>query len=222
MATFWYLTRARKENREIHRMMRQLPIYYTRARDAAPPFPPLRLTPYCNSPAAQETRFTRALRRWEDALLIMLAVLVAVLTILCAIGGSLAEEQPVTMYVTVSADSWLNGRSAPDTHSSVEARFQAGDTVDVYEVNGNWAKVAGGESGTVWCTAAYLSDTAPDAQPETRTVQADGRVRVRETPDGSTVRWLKNGDTVKVQFTIGGWACIGDGYVLETYLNEVS
>jgi len=61
MSALWYLSRARKENRQINRMMRQLPIHYTRARDVAPPFPPLRLTPFCNSPAAQETRFTRAL-----------------------------------------------------------------------------------------------------------------------------------------------------------------
>ena len=61
MSSLWYLSRARKENHAIHRMMRQLPIDCTRARDVAPPFPPLRLTPFCNSPAAQETRFTRAM-----------------------------------------------------------------------------------------------------------------------------------------------------------------
>jgi uncharacterized protein YgiM (DUF1202 family) len=218
MPAFWYVNRDREENRKISRMLRNLPIRYVRARDVAPPFPPLRVTPFCNSPAAQETRASRAMRRWENALLIILAALILVLTILCAIGGSLAEEQPTQMYVTVSGSSWLNGRSAPDTHSSVEARFAAGDTVDVYEVSGDWARVAGGECGTVWCDIRYLSATAPGGQPETCTVNADGRVRVRETLDGSTVRWLRNGDTVQVQCRIDGWAYIGDGYVLEKYL----
>ena len=218
MSAFWYLSRARKENRQINHMMRQLPIHYTRARDVAPPFPPLRLTPFCNSPAAQETRFTRAMRRLEDRLLPFLIVLVLVLAVLAAINGSLAEEQPTQMYVTVSAGRWLNGRYQPDTHSSIEARFQSGDTVDVYEVSGDWARVAGGESGTVWCDIHYLSATAPDEQPETCTVHADGRVRVRETPDGKLIRWLNNGDTVQVQCRIDGWAYIGDGYVQDQYL----
>lgn len=218
MSALWYLTRARKENKEINRMMRQLPVGYTHARDVAPPFPTLRLTPYCNSPAAQETRFTRAMRHLGDRLFPFLIALVIVLAVLVAFKGSLAEEQPVTMYVAVSAGSWLNGRYEPDTHSSVEARFQSGDTVDVYEVSGDWARVAGGESGTVWCDIRYLSATAPGGQPETCTVQADGRVRVRETPDGALVRWLNDGDTVTVQCHIDGWAYIGDGYVQDRYL----
>lgn len=218
MSALWYLTRAHKENKEINRMMRQLPVGYTHARDVAPPFPPLRLMPYCNSPAAQETRFTRSMRRLGDRLFPFLIALVIVLAVLVAIKGSLAEEQPTQMYVAVSAGSWLNGRYAPDQHSSVEARFQSGDTVDVYEVSGDWARVAGGESGTVWCDIRYLSATAPGGQPETCTVQADGRVRVRETPDGALVRWLNDGDTVTVQCHIDGWAYIGDGYVQDQYL----
>jgi len=178
----------------------------------------LRLTPFCNSPAAQETRFTRSIRRLEERLLPILIALVIVLAVLVVIKGSLAEEQPVTMYIAVSAGSWLNGRYAPNQHSSIEARFQSGDTVDVYEVDGDWARVAGGESGTVWCDIRYLSATVPGGQPETCTIHSDGRVRVRKTPDGTLVRWLNDGDSVTVQCHINGWAYIGDGYVQEQYL----
>lgn len=213
MLNLWYLRRARAETRDINRRMHGLPIERVHAQSAVP-LPPLRLPENWLS----ERRLMR-MDRTMTALLILLSLCLIALAVL---DTARAEEQPTPMYVTVSADSWLNGRREPDTHSSVEARFRTGDEVDVYEVDGNWAKVAGGESGYVWCQTDYLTGDQPGSAPETRTVQADGRVRVRETPDGSTVRWLRSGDTVQVQFTIGGWACIGDGYVLETYLNEVS
>ena len=127
---------------------------------------------------------------------------------------AIAEEaQPTTMYV-VNVTSWLNGREEPDKDSSVAARFTVGTDVDVYEVSGNWAKVKGGECGYVWCSVAYLSSTPPDAEPQGYTVRSNGRVRVRETPNGDLVRWLEAGDTVQVQSWFDGWAYIGDGYVI--------
>ena len=91
---------------------------------------------------------------------------------------------------------------------------QCGDEVVVYEVSGQWAKVAGGETGYVWCSVAYLSSALPDRDPQTYTVRSNGRVRVRDTPDGDLVRWLQDGDAVQVQCWFDGWAYIGDGYVL--------
>ena len=135
---------------------------------------------------------------------------------------AMAEEaQPTAMYVT-GVKSWLNGRTNPDTASDVEARFQCGDEVAVYEVSGQWAKVAGGESGYVWCSVDYLSSTPPDSNPQTCVVCSNGRVRVRDTPDGEPVRWLEDGDTVQVQCWFDGWAYIGDGYVSKKYLKEAS
>lgn len=101
-----------------------------------------------------------------------------------------------------------------DAGSDVEARFQCGDEVIVYEVSSQWAKVAGGETGYVWCSVDYLSSNPPDSDPQTYAVHSNGRVRVRETPDGDLVRWLQDGDTVQVQSWFNGWAYIGDGYVL--------
>lgn len=155
----------------------------------------------------------------DRILTVLLLLLAGALITLAFLDAAQAEDNPTQLYVTVADGSWLNGRLEPDAHSSVEARFQAGDTVDVYAVSGAWAKVAGGECGFVWCSLDYLSSTPPGDTPETCTVVADGRVRVRKTPEnGKTIRWLSTGDTVTVRCRVGGWAYIGDGYVDETYL----
>ncbi len=127
------------------------------------------------------------------------------------------EAQSTPMYVT-GVKSWLNGRAKPDRDSDVEARFTVGTEVDVYEVSGQWAKVAGGETGYVWCSVEYLTSNPPDSNPQTYTVRSNGRVRVRETPDGDLVRWLEDDDTVQVQCWFDGWAYIGDGYIQQKYL----
>lgn len=150
------------------------------------------------------------------------AIVVAILFALPLLSLAMAEEaQPTQMYV-MNVTSWLNGRVEPDKDSGIEARFLLGDTVDVYEVSGQWARVAGGECGYVWCSVDYLASAPPDAEPQTYTVRSNGRVRVRETPDGDLVRWLEDGDTVQVQSWFEGWAYIGDGYVDKQYLEEAS
>ncbi|MDD3212105.1 MAG: hypothetical protein PHY64_00400 [Eubacteriales bacterium] len=207
MIGYWQMKRARADHRRMCRMMRGLPIYRSRMSSAPPP--PIKLS---------AGWLTQKRLHWLDrALMILLLALVALL-LTVTIYDAVAETQATPMYVTVSAGSWLNGRAKPDAKSSIEARFQRGDTVDVYEVEGSWARVAGGEDGTVWCCIDYLSDTAPGTEPETCTVTANGRVRVRKTPDGELVRWLQSGDSVQVQCRVDGWAYIGDGYVAEEYL----
>ncbi|HNX63408.1 MAG TPA: SH3 domain-containing protein [Candidatus Limiplasma sp.] len=158
----------------------------------------------------------------SEKCLAVAAIIAAILFALPLLSLAMAEEaQPTQMYV-MNVTSWLNGRTSPDTASDVEARFQCGDEVAVYEVSGQWAKVAGGESGYVWCSVAYLSSTPPDSDPQTCTVRSNGRVRVRDNPDGELVRWLEDGDTVQVQSWFMGWAYIGDGYVDKQYLQEAS
>ena len=152
----------------------------------------------------------------SDKCLLVAAIIVAIIFALPLLSMAVAEDvQPTQMYVVdVAEDSWLNGRTQPDKDSSIEARFLLGTEVDVYEVSGQWARVAGGECGYVWCSVDYLSSTPPDAEPQTYTVRSNGRVRVRETPEGDLVRWLEDGDTVQVQSWFDGWAYIGDGYML--------
>ena len=154
----------------------------------------------------------------DNRCLAVAVIVTALLFALPLIRAAMAEEaQPAAMYVT-GVKSWLNGRAKPDTGSDVEARFTIGTEVDVYEVSGQWAKVAGGETGYVWCSVDYLTSVPPDSARQTYTVRANGRVRVRDTPDGDLVRWLADGDTVPVTCWFNGWAYIGDGYIQQKYL----
>ena len=125
-----------------------------------------------------------------------------------------------TMYVHVRDGTYLNGRHDPAKDSAVEMRLYRGDAVTVLAVNGNWAKIEGSEAGTCWCSVAYLADYPPGETAQLCTVSSDGRVRVRRSPNGETLRYVCNGDTVEVRFVIDSWAYIGDGYVMTEFLER--
>jgi hypothetical protein len=89
--------------------------------------------------------------------------------------------------------------------------------VDVIRLNG-WAEIEGGEAGVAWCCIDYLASYKPGETAPEYMVVSNGRVRVRKEPDGDAVRYANNGDTVEVRFVIGGWAYIGNGYIMADYL----
>ena len=196
-------TTERREHRRIARMMNELPIRRVRKGDYYNPTVP----PKMKGEAKDD-----GVRLLEN---IAIAMIVLVLVLAFA-KVTFAEEHPATMYVCVSESSWLNGRAEPDAGSRVEAKFYAGYDVAVYEVKDGWARVQGGETGSVWCRIDYLSSTRDD--PRAYTVTANGRVRVRDVPDGRLVRWLDDGDSVTVTRWCESWAYVGDGYVDGRYL----
>ncbi len=69
-----------------------------------------------------------------------------------------------------------------------------------------------------WCCIDYLASYKPGETAPEYMVVSNGRVRVRKEPDGDAVRYANNGDTVEVRFVIGGWAYIGNGYIMADYL----
>ena len=154
----------------------------------------------------------------------LIALLVAAALVAGAALGAaaMAEGEPVlaTVYVHVSADSYLQGRSTPSTKGQVEARFMRGDALEVVEYGGEWIRVIGGESGTVWVYGDYVRASEPDAEPTTYTVTGNGRVHVRQTPepDGAHVRWAEVGEAVTVYGMAGGYAQIDGGYINADYL----
>ena len=125
-----------------------------------------------------------------------------------------------TMYVHVSDDSYLNGRRSPTRDSAIEMRLHAGDAVTVCGMDGGWAPIKGGEAGTCWCSVAYLADYPPGETAPLYTVSSDGRVRVRRSPNGETLRYVRNGNTVEVRFIADGWAYIGNGYIMTEFLER--
>ena len=72
----------------------------------------------------------------------------------------------------------------------------------------------GGEYGTCWVHINYLMTEDAGSY----TVVANGRLRVRDTPYGDTIGWLKPGQTIEVLAIFGSWARMENGWVMTEYL----
>lgn len=129
--------------------------------------------------------------------------------------ASIASIAEGDLYVTATK---LNGRAKPTRKSSVEARFERGDAVTpTGQIHGEWIEVYGGETGTVWCHMDYLSELANLCVYQNT---SGGRVKIRKTPNGKHVNWLKNNAVVKIINVIGDWGQIEDvGWVCMQYLS---
>ena len=119
-----------------------------------------------------------------------------------------------TYYCT--AKSGLNCRWEPNRKAKVETILAYGDSVDVLAIDGGWANVWAGDS--LWCCLDYLSLTQPTDEPQQGVIDADGRVALRETPDGKRVGWLKPGSEVEILGTLDGWVRTAKGYIAAEYV----
>jgi len=121
------------------------------------------------------------------------------------------------LYVTATE---LNGRAEPSKTAAIEARFFRGESVNpTGNVNGNWIEVYGGETGTVWCSADYLSETRDSAK---YVNTSGGRVRLRKTPEGKFVGWVQTNEQITVARIVNGWGYIKDkGWVDLQYFYQV-
>lgn len=132
---------------------------------------------------------------------------------------SLAEEGEYPLYVTVRL---LNGREHPNTDSSCEARFEKGDTVEAIQINENgWIEVYGGETGTVWCKAEYLSE---NPEPRYWKNTSGGSVNIRRNPSIEARREgrIKAGRVMRISAEVFGWGYIkNQGWVDLSYFERV-
>ena len=122
-----------------------------------------------------------------------------------------------TLYVRTNGDC-LNGRAQPDKHASVEARFDNGAQVESVSTSGDWVEVVGGETGTVWCKAEYLSSFASGCVLYRNT--SGGRVFVRSEPCGAKTGRVGADKTVSVRNIVNGWGYIGTGWVDLSYFSK--
>lgn len=140
----------------------------------------------------------------RKAISVIIAILFFWLLIeVCLPIGAFAE----TVYVLPRE---LNGRTEPSTKSFVEACFCKDEELECIELNVNgWARVIGGESGTVWCKAEYLS-----ASPVVRKWKniSGGSVNLRAQPscDAKRVGKIKSGRVMRVSAEVMGWGYIKD------------
>lgn len=132
----------------------------------------------------------------------------------------------ILCYSTAAAENYyviadfLNGRAAPSKNSSVEARFECGDIVTPIQLNENgWVEVYGGETGTVWCKAEYVSACSSPIYYE-----AEKTVNLRKNPsyESKIVSKIKKGRTMKISAEVFGWGYIRkQGWVDLSYFREI-
>lgn len=122
-----------------------------------------------------------------------------------------------TLYVCTNGDD-LNGRAAPSKNADIEMRIPNGDIVEAVSYSGGWVEVLGGETGTVWCKAEYLSSDQEAA--EYRNLSG-GRVFIRDGIEGAkTGLVVRANGIVAVTRQINGWGYIGKGWVNLKYFDQ--
>lgn len=102
----------------------------------------------------------------------------------------------------VSAEDGLNVRRGPGSGYAYVKTMKLGTKVQVYEIQGSWARIAENE----WCSNNFLSKTKLLA----KTVNAKNGLNVRNKASliGKKIRTLKNGTKVIVYQTKSGWSKI--------------
>lgn len=126
--------------------------------------------------------------------------------IACVFHAALSE----TLTVVITSGH-LNARAEPEKGAEITMRLEAGDTVEAVSVKDGWIEVAGGETGTSWCKAEYLSSSSDS--PHTYVNTSGGRVRVRDEIGGDHAGWVRSGASITVTRTVLGWGYIGSGWV---------
>lgn len=141
--------------------------------------------------------------------LISFAVVIFTMIIGTFITSAYAEDH--ILYVCVDEDSFLSGRAEPTKHSERTMRLYKGDEVEVVKVrNDGWIEIVGGETGTSFVDARYVSETLESFK---ATNVSGGRVKVRECINGKVVNYVKKGATVTISQTIFGWGRTKKGWV---------
>lgn len=145
------------------------------------------------------------------ALLLALLVAVAVPTTFAQDGDELATQQGVVL-----TSSNLALRAEPSLDGEVLATLGAGDVVDVFEVEGIWARVRYTDAdGNVLNGYVFESnlDISPAALNATGTISTSSSQAVRTAPDltADVITTLDNGATVGVLQIQGIWAQVYTG-----------
>ena len=150
---------------------------------------------------------------------------ILIFVILISIGSLIymataTAEGETIMYVTANK---LNGRSSPAKRNNVEVIFEKGDWVEAisWSKDHKWIEVKGGESGTVWCSAKYLTERTDIFK--VQNIPERRKVKIRKSPEkGSVTGYVKGGGTIEVQQVVFGWGRTKKGWIDLEYFVEVT
>jgi len=142
-----------------------------------------------------------------------------VLLAACLAGIGLADGAEYNgLYVTADV---LNGRKWPTKKAGIEAVFDYGDLLEPtgrMSKDLEWLEVAGGESGTVWVFAQYVSERII---PFTVTNENNGKVKIRSKPGGGKLKgYVNRGKSVEIDRVVLGWGHCSRGWIDLEYLVE--
>ena len=175
-------------------------------------------------------------KRSALTILQILGIVLAVILIIRALGWiggwvsdqlilseARAEEAEEITYqpLYVKADL-LYGREWPTKKSQVMAYLDFGDAV---QPTGNiskdceWVEVIGGENGTMWVCAAYVSERFTEF---TVTNENNGPVKIRSKMGGKgkVKGYVRNGKSIEIDRVVLGWGHCSRGWVDLEYLIE--
>lgn len=151
----------------------------------------------------------------------VLALLAAVVLLgMLVFSFALGEVEPWQESRWVFCDGTLRVRSAPG--GEVAGYVFLGDEVTVDRLKGDWAHLTGLsiEAGEGWAAVRYLADSKATISPEQTvgTIQATGRVAVRQGMEGKRLFWVHPGDTVEVLAVTDDWVLIEGGMIRRSYV----
>ena len=149
-------------------------------------------------------------------LLIFIIIVLQLIVLLFMLSEPASGE---TLYVSIREGTYLNGRERPSTKAGITMRLFDGDAVDAIAFDGEWVEVIGGESGTSFVKAQYLSKLK---EPAMYVNASGGRVRVRKTPQSSKITaWIGSDDIIKISKQIMNWGYTHGGWVDLSYFELV-
>jgi uncharacterized protein YgiM (DUF1202 family) len=150
-------------------------------------------------------------------ILLGFTVLLTIVSTIFNLHNALGEG--TVMYVAVSPDSYLKVRYGPGKNYEVIAQLKRGEKVTVEEERGVWVYVKESEG---WVSMKYLSTRQLSDEPEQGVIQANGRVNLRNEPDGKLVNYLPVGTEVTIYGYLMGndceWVKVDGGYVSAEYV----
>lgn len=142
----------------------------------------------------------------------------AVIAIAGVSTGKAEDSKEVQMYVIASQ---LNGRAFPTKKAQIEARFDYGEVVTStgrWSEDMKWVEIKGGDSGTCWCKADYLTERL---HPFTVENEHKTKIKIRSLPNGKARSYLGPGRTLKITQVVLGWGKSKRGWVDLEYLIEL-